>query len=166
MRGMWEKLWVRALCALIGTPVIMTASLLLTIFVYALFSQGLTVAASDILPPPSVTGCIAVVEWVTILPLFIAMEISNRRLKQVLPPGIAAIFPAVLTIAFIGLMTAIMEITQRLNDWNAGWLSGVMFLLGSYLGGIGIAFGLLWPVIKRWHQRSAALNSSDAADLF
>lgn len=165
MRRLWGKLWFRIVAAIVATPVVMTASLMLMALIYVIASEGLQFDQADFLPPPSAFLIIVPVEYVMMVPPLIAVEIINRRHHRPLPPLICGLFLAVLMATAVGGLWLGMTAMMRITEFRGGGLVfGIAMLLACYVAAAVVSMALLAPLIRRWRQESRSAN--DTAGMF
>ncbi|ESQ87000.1 hypothetical protein ABAC460_21715 [Asticcacaulis sp. AC460] len=162
MEKLWGRFWIRTLACLFGAPPIMLfCAIAAGVVINLVLGYG---AGTELLPSAEITGYILIGCVVMALPLWIAMEILNRRWKRPLPPGIAAGYVAtfvvvVMAILFVFAKSASLDVSREL----AG-ISPLVVLGLTYIGAVLVTTGLASPIIQRWKKRTA--TAAELSGLF
>lgn len=162
MSGLWKKWWIRLILGIVMTPVVMTIAAIVAGIVFdvaTLNFEGLSPGA--LFPRTSVLLAIAVVELIGTIPIWIGLEISNRRRHLPLPPEIVAAYLA----AFAFIFVLIAQLSTRAAPFlSTGAIPAWAEAGVSYLVAIGLAILAVQPLIRRW--LSKLRTQQDASLIF
>jgi hypothetical protein len=161
MEKLWGRFWIRTLACLFGAPPVMTLSAIVSGVVINLFMFG---GSGEVLPPASIVGYLLLAALVMALPLWIAMEVLNRRWKRPLPAVIAAGYAAAFVVVFIALLFGIIKSASYELFDGVGSLSPYLVLGAAYILAAVVTTAVASPFIQRWKKRSA--TAAELSGLF